>query len=503
MIFRKVALGSTLVCLNVLSGCGKATETTATTTSSSSSLSSTIPTLAVTSPTASRASGSSYYESNLKNPLQWVLRNFLNLSIAEAVPDSEVKPLATLVSELKTDLSSSTPATIAAKIGTLSVISYKANCFGPAWTDDATGTSVNRPPGDLGLVSVQSTPTDTTACSAAQLNSLLGGSPQFLNKLVKLQATMVAAMKKSGKELPAINATVDALTDLPAITGLTISSAKLTRMADTTDGFRVFKTAIAFADASSKAGSATVYHTPKNDDNSNFIGLVQAVLPHIASGSGPGTFRGLSMVYSQTDSVLIYALDTAANRTTNSNDFFNTTTGRVDFSKAAAGEDANRIIASFNTATNATTMHYAWQAGNGDGATRTFAISIAAGTEGSLTGVAYFGYGAAVTALTDTVTSPWMTKMHCNWLNQLSNGPSVNKVQAQTLQQDATKKFVANVSKIDFAPTDNCNKTGSFTITASTDYAGTRTVTAHNLVAVGDLGAIPAVIVPAYNIPTK
>lgn len=503
MILNKTGFAAGVIAFALLlSGCGNDAATTA-----ASSLSTSMSSLAVTSPTAARSASASGDRFILKNWFASIPSKLLDLffrsSIAGTAPDTVVQPIGTMVSDMKSDIASSAPEAVAAKIGSMSVNSYRAPCYGPSWTDDATGSTVNRPSGDLGIVDVAAGPGDTMACAPAQLNSLVGGAPQFANKIVKLQATMIAGLRKGGKALPAIGASVDALADMPAITGITLSKAKLTRLANrASDGFSVFKTEFEFTDASSKTGSVTVYHTPLNDANTNYIGLLQAILP-VTTTSNVAGHRGLSVVYQEVDGVIKYALDTAQNRSTDSTDFFSTTTGRVDFTKAAFGEDGNRIIASFNTVTNATTMHYAWQAGSNDGSVRAFAIDIPAGTEGSLTGVAYAGFGAAMTALTDDVSTPWMTKMYCNWLNGLANGTSVAKVQGQTFSQAATGKFSAVTSNIAFAPTDTCQKSGTFAVTNSQPDAfnGTKTVTAHSLVSVGAMGAISAVTVPSYPLP--
>ncbi|MEK6706178.1 MAG: hypothetical protein AABZ06_10345 [Bdellovibrionota bacterium] len=476
--------------------------------SNSSSAASAIPAMAVTSPTASRSSSASLH---LKKSFWAKVRvNLLKVlnpsSVAEETTQpTDVKPMDQMVSDLKNDIQGSDPAALAAKIGNMTATSYRAPCYGPAWVDNATGVSVNRPTGDLGMVYDTASNTDLMACSASQLNALIGSAPQFLNKLIKLQATMIAAMNKADKDLPPAGEKVDAKPDMPTIPGITITTAEVNRLADRADGKAVYKSIIAFTDPVSKTGSVTVWHTPLNGDNTNFTGLIQAIVPHTPSMGDPNAaaYRGMSMVYEQVDGVIKYALDMAANRTTSSQDFFSTTTGRVDFSKASFGEDGNRIIAQFNENTNAVTMHYAWQAGEQDNSARAFAVEIAAGTKGSQTGVAYYGFGADIATLTDNVSTPWMTKMHCNWLNNLASGPSVAKIQSQTFQQDTNGAFVPVNSKLDFAPTDTCVKADAFTISNAmpTFFNGSRTISAHELVSVGDLGSVSAVTAPTYALP--
>lgn len=495
-------------------GCG--TAATDAITAAVNTLSLSMPSLVVTSPTATRSTTTAMLRKKNDSflaKLQLPFAHYLIPSLVAGETEdalAKVKPYGEMVTELKAQVNEGTPASVGAKIGSLETKSMSAACYGPSWKDDAGGGSaIERPSGDLGMVYATVSDTDGTACAAGQLNSLIAGAPQFANKLITMQATLVVALKTAGKELPAVGASADGLASMPTITGLTLTEAKLSRLADRTDGKKVYKTSLKFT-KSGKSGSAKIYHTPTNDDNSNFTGLIQAVLPHTATMSGSGTNRGMSVIYSQTDGVLTYALDTAANRDINSTDFFSTTTGRVDYSKTAFGEDGNRIIATFNSKTNAVTMHYAWQAGSQDGAVRAFAIDVAAGTEGSLSGVAYAGFGAGMSSLTDDVSTIWASKMYCNWLNQLSNGTSVAKVQGQTFAQDATKKFIPVSSKINFAPTNTCATSGNanFTVTASgmgstpTFLVGSRAGT-NDLTTVSALGTIPAVTVPTYTLPTE
>ena len=348
---------------------------------------------------------------------------------------------------------------------------YRAACYGPGWTDNATGGSVNRPTGDLGMVATDLSATDTTACSAGQLTALLAGYPSFANDVLMFKGLLTAALLGAGSDINAmaVGESFNGTSVLPTITGFTPSAASISRYADTAEGYKVFYMTVTGIDGSGKDFDAYVYHVAETTDESAYSGVIKAVFPYTPTGGG-GTNLGLSMVYNKlTDGTINYELRTAGNRTTDSEAFFNSA-GVLDFSSAAFGEDGNIIRASMNSNTNKAVMHYAWQAGSSDGATRVFAISIPAGSAGALTGTAYAGYGAAVGSLAASPgdASIWATKFHCNWLNALGAGPSVSRVQKQSIAQDSTGKFVnSGTAQINFAPTNDCTKAGTWAISAS------------------------------------
>ena len=152
----------------ISAGCSSSTTTAA-----SSAVSNAMASLQVSSATAAKTASSSYLE------------NDFGTQMAGEVPD--IKPMETMVKELKDTLAAGDPTAVAGKIGAMSITKYNAPCFGPSWTDNARGSSVQRPSGDLGMVANTTSPTDTSACAAGQLNSLIGGYPQFVNKIIFLQ----------------------------------------------------------------------------------------------------------------------------------------------------------------------------------------------------------------------------------------------------------------------------------------------------------------------------
>ncbi len=418
--------------------------------------------------------------------------------------DNGIKPIDEMIEDLKDNLQNSDPNTMAQKVGSFIRNETQVGCYGPVWTDNATGSNVNRPSGDTGMVYDTASNVDTRPCAVAKSNQLVEDKGGLVNNIINLQATAILAA--NGDEPTDVGQEKDVLASMPTIPGLTLTAVKLKRLADDADGNKVYKTHFDFSE-NSKTGSIDVYHTPLNSDNTSFKGLIQAVLPHTATMSGAGTKRGLSVVYSQVDSVVTFVFETGANRTTDSSDFFGTS-GRMDYAKSAFGEDAHKMIASFNLNTKAGTMHYAWQAGSGDGAVRTFAVNVAEESAGAQTGLAYFGFGAAVGSIGDTTSTMWATNMRCNWLNGVSSSVQTAKLQAQTFSRTTTADWTVSTSKIDYAPTDNCTKSGSYNVTdynsqTPTFLIGTFTRNTHELVDAGSEGAIPAVTVPTYTLPTE
>lgn len=380
------------------------------------------------------------------------------------------------------------------------VSTYRAACYGPTWTDNATGSSVNRPSGDLGIVYATASSTDTTACVACQVEALLSSGPDLGNRLVKVVAYAGALLSHNSVSLPAAGATVDLLdatvltTRRPTISGITFSVFKLSRLTDR-DGHAIYKLVLTFTDSASKSGSLTVYHEAIAADNSEFKGLVTGTLPHTPTMGGSGNARGVSFVYHLQSSIYKFQYKTAANRETATTDFFNTSS-IVDFSKRAAfGEDGHYILGYFDKTNNNGVLHYAWQAGASDGSVRAFSVNVAAGTKGSRTGTGYFGFGAAMSSVAAS-GAPWMTKMHCNWLNGLSSGPSITKAQKQSMTEGTTG-FTASSSSINFAPTNDCNA-ASWTVSGATDsfLNGSKSTTANDLV------ALPAASDFSYNFAT-
>ncbi len=522
------------IILALLNGCGSSTSSSSaspdTNPSSTNPLAVSASTIRVANPAATTSSSNALNFKKygvLYSSLQFAglsfIAKFFGLNTVEtshaetttAPTNDAAKDPDVVVTKAVADLDGSkTAAQITADLASFTTgkVDYRASCYGPGWTDDARtpgGATVNRPTGDLGIASATADgTTDTTACSVAELKALMGGYPDLMNKILTFQAALITAEYKAGKSLPAIGGELDGKTDLGTITGVTVTSAKLQRLDNDTDGNAVYKTTILGTETSSgKDIKIYIWHTPQNADNTKNKGLVQALLPHTATMGGAGDQKGLSMVYSVDAGTYTFLLKAAANRATASEDFFNATTGQVDFTKTTAfGEDGHVMLAKYNPTTNLGTVHYAWQAGQADGATRTFSINVPAGTEGALTGVAYFGFGSDIASLTTTSaggSSIWGTKMYCDWLQGLSGGTAQSgKLQKQVLTQNTSGVFEASTNKIYFAPAPNCNATATWTVTAATPSSlnGARTTLTNDL-ATYTANDVVSVTAPTFSKP--
>lgn len=491
----------------LVSRCGSATSDSLT-----NALSKAMGAIAVTSPaaTSSSSSASASLFGMKKSFTAFMQFTGLNvvltmMGVSEAADETgaptTVKPVGEMTTEMK-NATTADPATTAAALGNpIEKKSFKALCYGPSWTDNATGSNVNRPSGDLGIVYATASNTDTRACAAAQVDALMAGAPMFFNNFIKMQAVMLAAANKAGKSLPDEGKTEDLTTVMPTLTGITLTNADLIRV-DTTDNSEMYKSVFDFT-SNSKTASVTIYHAPANADNTNFSGLAKATVPHSGSNNASGDQRHMSMVYSQTDGVLKISVKIMAERTNQSGSAF-TSGNEVDLSKFTgndAWEDGHWILAELNTTTGAGVLHYAWQAGSNDGATRSFAFNVAA--DG--TGTAYAGFGVAMSILT-AAAAPWTTNMRCNWLDGISNSASTPKVQKQVLSKDAkTGKWLASSSNINFAPTNSCAKSGTWAVSGATGASfldGTKTTTSHELVEPPTASNVAAITAPTFTVPT-
>ena len=194
-------------------------------------------------------------------------------------------------------------------------------------------------------------------------------------------------------------------------------------------------------------------------------------------------------------------VESGENRGTAKAAVFSSTTNRYDFTDSGFGQNGNKIIASINETTGVQTMHYAWQAGEADGASRALAVQIDA-TAG--TGYGYFGFGDSIETLSDITTTEIWARTCLQLAQPAFERPPVTNVQGQSFLYDATAAvYQASASKYLFAPTDTCQAASSYTVSTSsfTTIEGSKTITSHDLTTVTTLGTVSGVTVPTYTIP--
>ncbi len=386
---------------------------------------------------------------------------------------------------------------------------FSANCFGPAVTDNISGSpgGGNRPLGDLGMLHEDSAGDTTEACSAGQLNALAAGVPF---NVYQAQLVAIAGLKgwiaSLGSEDPDAS-----LVDFMPTNHSTIqfTEANVEFLTGRVLHFRFdFK-------VSGAAGSIEGWGESVSSADDLAHSFLQIVLPHVSNSPGAptGLSQGISLLSSTQGDVQTYVLESAANRGVASTDFFDATLARVNFLNDAAGELLNKMVVTQDLAAGSMTMHYAWQAGDADGRSRAFAAEVAGDDVGD-TGVAWYGFAdplkvagmvpSSTSTLGDSTTSIWPELMHCNWLNGLFSGPTVAGLQKQVLVVNSSGIFEASSSDIDFAPTNTCQHGSAFSYSSSDSaldfLESSRTVTAHDLASVPAAGAsgVSAVAIPDF-----
>jgi hypothetical protein len=393
------------------------------------------------------------------------------------------------------------PDVVAAKIGNLGIINkFRAQCFGFGYSlnlnnaGTATGSTRAVLGGDAGILYSTASDTDTRPCSVAEVDALIASQPGVFNKVFKMIIAMLAKANAEGETLPAIGETVTVT--MPTVTSATFTKATLERLADGTDGFAVYKIVIQ-GTIGGKTLDVLLLHSPHDATNTNYAGFGRAVLPYTSTFGG-GEARGLSIVYSVESGVNTLMVDSCANRATTSTDFFNSTTGRVDFSKGACGEEIHKMISTYDKSTHAGTLHYAWQAGGTDGAARIFEAT----TDGT-NGRAFVGFGAAIASITDSTSTPWGTKFHCNWTNGTAMSPSVTKVQKQTFSLSSTTgEYTVAVDNIAYHASDSCDSSVSYTVSSAPTFFGTSKSASTNVLVNASTNDIPSITaITAYPTP--
>ena len=124
---------------------------------------------------------------------------------------------------------------------------------------------------------------------------------------------------------------------------------------------------------------------------------------------------------------------------------------------------------------------YAWQAGKGDGFTRTFNIKTD-NSSGTLTGNAYFGFNPHPDISTETLKyrTTNIDRMICNWAGPGNSRTGISKVQRQQLSYDSTNNvWKSSSDNITFAPTNDCNFDNSSN--SSTTFGGSGASITNNL----------------------
>lgn len=360
------------------------------------------------------------------------------------------------------------------------------------------------PSGDLGLwndVNMVNGEDTTEACAAAKLNSIFNSATAPIDNAQFFQASMQCMMRVRNIGLPAINENID-FTDIIA-EGLanitqapTVSVANFTRSADDASGKPVYVFTMTLTDSFSFNNQSVSItsdylfnHSPQDETNSLYRGrlLMKTTSSGLAnifsncSGCTQATIA-TSAIYSKESesSINVRVRYAIFGNTPSFSDLLNSN-GELDFTKKYEQEgsppatectdttvtrsttgwsdDGNQLTLNINPVNKAIVASAAWQAGRNDCNTRVFNATVTPQSDGSATGVAYFGFGpdaAAASGLGE------ISGMICNWAGP-GSGTAGNKslnalAQKQSFSLNTTSGlFEPTASNILYSPTNNCD----------------------------------------------
>jgi len=390
-----------------------------------------------------------------------------------------------------------------------------ANCYGPNMTftshPDGSPASGSLPGGDTGIW--EESDATPQACAAAQLNQRIQGSASYADAGLFSTAAMLCAARVSGVSEPAVGVTENVTTYMTGLlkinaTDVTVSSATISREADTSGGFPVYVSQIV-GTAGTTTYTIRMKHNPTGpatSRNDTFVGKVSVKIAtadgtkpqNCNSSSATGHTIATSVAYERSSSTAEkYLVKDAQFCGDDADPFVSATDFTVDHSKVLSGgtpkgwaNNANYLAASIDPTTDAGNYAYAWQAGAGDSNVRALSTNIA-DSSGTLTGTAFFGFGDPIS------TSGFdgdITKMICNWAGSGSSHTGVSKAQKQTMTRaSGATVFTVGTSNITYDPVNACEDASSFTVnwTKVDTTSGTQvaSATTENLVAVSTISA--------------
>ena len=380
-----------------------------------------------------------------------------------------------------------------------------ATCYGPkvAYLRHNDGTDVTPPGatgpelpgGDVGMwLDRNGDQTTGTPCAAAQLNALMDPIKSRANASLMLGARMVA-LAASGSGLPAANTSSSLTTSfqsfidgiLPSGTTADVTLAGITN--NGSDSF-TYQWRVKFTKAPKEMW--LLVNLTHQKTSSGYTGLLQYATSELSANTQAtaqcATSKKLAVVgtmrYNKSSSTQLdfsareapYCIAASSDLVTDfaswvsvdsNKELDNTKTTNTD-SKGwhQDGGGFKRFAASFNPDTGAGNYLFAWQAGIGDPNSRMFAVNSAYNSSSEArTLKAFFGFAPNMAA---TSNQSQLGELICNWA-----GPGNNKTvghkkfQSQQLSLTSTATDwsfptdVATDSKIKFAPTNNCNSTGT------------------------------------------
>ncbi len=367
------------------------------------------------------------------------------------------------------------------------------NCFGPELayvnhpSDNTTDGTL--PSGDLGIWTAYSDNTTQEACAVGQMNKLLSKVGRKVDLAMGITAMMVCAAKNDGLKKPAVDGAALDVTASVAKTkvkekrgGMVITSATLKRSTVVSTGKKKYTSKITGSfsytldDGTTDNQSFAIkfQHVPDTDSTDSVKageGLVQMWQEQDGTDQNCGT-EGFDVVTSvayknTSDNLSFRAVKARFYDNMTKDDYFNSSDGEVVGISAQESSTGSGWCADLNVVRanidkdGFGKVGYAWQAGKGDGFTRTFNIKTD-NSSGTLTGNAYFGFNPHPDNSTGTLKyrTTNIDRMICNWAGpgQDINRAGVSKVQRQQLSYDSTNNVWKSTSdNITFAPTNDCD----------------------------------------------
>jgi hypothetical protein len=367
------------------------------------------------------------------------------------------------------------------------------NCFGPELayvnhpSDNTTDGTL--PSGDLGIWTAYSDNTTQEACAVGQMNKLLSKVGRKVDLAMGITAMMVCAAKNDGLKKPAVDGAALDVTASVAKTkvkekrgGMVITSATLKRSTVVSTGKKKYTSKITGSfsytldDGTTDNQSFAIkfQHVPDTDSTDSVKageGLVQMWQEQDGTDQNCGT-EGFDVVTSvayknTSDNLSFRAVKAKFADNMTSDDYFNSSDKEVVGISAQESSTGSGWCADLNVVRanidkdGFGKVGYAWQAGKGDGFTRTFNIKTD-NSSGTLTGDAYFGFNPHPdnSSGTNKYRTTNIDRMICNWAGpgQDINRAGESKVQRQQLSYDSTNNVWKSTSdNITFAPTNDCD----------------------------------------------
>lgn len=351
----------------------------------------------------------------------------------------------------------------AVTLPTLNGFSGRANCYGPsvAYADhpDGGGGSGTFPGGDLGIWEASQ---DSSACAAAQINTLMKNVSKYIDTAMMLQASSICVLGQSvgtgTTALPSSTADVTFTDDFQTKLKEKNASATITLAKVSVPATDIYQYVLQGTTDGTKAFEIT-FRIKKTSDTS-YQGRIYG---YFTTASNRDAF---SVTFKRSGTSVNTRLLAGSWTTSATSSQMIDTNGDLKQDDSFSG-NMNQAIMSFDTDTKLGNVSYAWQAGSGDNATRTFnAYTTASGS--SVEGCGFFGFGTEFQA-THASNTNTINGFICNWAgpgNSHAMTTTTGKAQKQCFSKNATSGLFEEVTAkraITYSPENDCNDASAFT----------------------------------------